>query len=132
MTRKKTPNVLGDLMGEEPEERQQSGKPANQQDSKASSRQAVRPAKRQAVKTLRQRLASEDKVKVTLYLSPETAYALDGAKLELRRLVKPDNLKDVTKSSITEAAIVLALQDLEAKGNKSALATELAKAVNRE
>jgi hypothetical protein len=123
MTRRKTPNVLGDLMGEEPEERQQTSKPVNQQDSKT--------AKRQAVKPLRQRLASEDKTKVTLYLSPDTAFDLDGAKLQLRRLVKPDNLKDVTKSSIAEAALILALQDLEAQGEESAIARELRKAVRQ-
>lgn len=123
MTRKKTPNVLGDLMGEESEERQQNAKPAKRQDRKA--------VKRQTVKTLRDRLAAESKDKATLYLSPQTAYDLELAKLELRRLVNPENLKDVTKSSITEVALVLALEDLEQRGKDSAIVAELEKAVRR-
>lgn len=132
MTRKPTPNVLGDLMGEEPEERRQSVKASKRQDSKAAKRQSGKPASRQAVKTLAQRLAAEGKTKATLYLSPETAYDLERAKPELRRLVEPQDLKDVTKSSIAEVALVLALRDLEDRGRDSDLATELARAVNRE
>ena len=121
--RKQTPDVLGQLMGGDPEERQQSGK--------ASKRQNAKPSNQQSGKTLRQRLATEGKTKATLYLSPETAYELELAKLELRRLVKPDNLKDVTKSSIAEAALILALQDLEAQGEESAIVRELRKAVRQ-
>lgn len=121
--RKRTPDVLGQLMGGDPEERQQTAKAAKRQDAK--------PSNQQSAKTLRQRLATGGKTKATLYLSPETAYELELAKLELRKVLDPDNLKDVTKSSIAEAALSLALRGLEADGENSAIAKELDEAVRR-
>ncbi len=139
MSRKTTPDVLGSLLGEDEETtrpqddmtaNQQSGKTVKRQTSKTASRQDNKPSKQQAGKPSKQfsaTLASEEKKKSTLYFAPETMYALDEAKLQLRRMLEPDNLKAISKSSIAEAALLLALQDLTEKGKDSAIARLLAK-----
>jgi hypothetical protein len=131
MSRKTTPDVLGNLLGEDEETtKSQDDMTANQQTSKTVNRQDSKPSKQQAGKPSKQfsaMLASEEKKKSTLYFAPETVYALDEAKLQLRRMLEPDNLKAISKSSIAEAALLLALQDLAKKGEDSAIARLLAK-----
>ena len=64
-------------------------------------------------------------VKVTVYLSEDTAYGLDDAKASLRRLLKPERKHSVTKSLIVEAALSIALQELLEKQGESSLAKYL-------
>jgi hypothetical protein len=64
-------------------------------------------------------------VKITVYLPEDTAYGLDEAKGSLRKLLKPDRARSITKSTIVEAALSLALQELQEKQEESSLARYL-------
>jgi hypothetical protein len=72
-----------------------------------------------------QETGEPESIKITVYLSEDTAYGLDEAKGSLRRLLKPDRARTITKSSIVEAALSLALQELQEKQEDSSLAKYL-------
>lgn len=139
MTRKQTPDVLGSLLEEESEApaskdakspKQQSSKSSKQQSGKTSKQQSGKPPEQQNAKALERFddiLSADEKTRSTLYFASETTYALDEAKLRLRRMLKPENLKSISKSSIAEAALLLALQDLDERGEDSDIARLLAK-----
>lgn len=123
MTRKQTPDVLGSLL-EEGSETPES------KDVKASKQQNGKASKQQNAKLLEQFddiLSADEKTRSTLYFASETTYALEEAKLRLRKMLKPENLKSISKSSIAEAALLLALQDLDERGENSDIARLLAK-----
>ena len=65
-------------------------------------------------------------VKATFYLSREVLFSLEEARLKLRDLARPGGRAKITKSLIVEVAIQLAIEDLEASGEKSPLAGMLA------
>ena len=65
-------------------------------------------------------------VKATFYLSREVLFSLEEARLKLRELARPEGRAKITKSLIVEVAIQLAIEDLEASGEKSPLAGMLA------
>jgi hypothetical protein len=65
-------------------------------------------------------------VKATFYLSREVLFSLEEARLKLRELARPEGRAKITKSLIVEVAIHLAIEDLEASGEKSPLARMLA------
>ena len=65
-------------------------------------------------------------VKATFYLSREVLFSLEEARLKLRDLARPEGRAKITKSLIVEVAIHLAIEDLEASGEKSPLARMLA------
>jgi hypothetical protein len=65
-------------------------------------------------------------VKATFYLSREVLFSLEEARLKLRELARPEGRAKITKSLIVEVAIHLAIEDLEASGEKSPLAGMLA------
>ena len=65
-------------------------------------------------------------VKATFYLSREVLFSLEEARLKLRDLARPGGKAKITKSLIVEVAIQLAIEDLEASGEKSPLAGMLA------
>jgi hypothetical protein len=131
MTRKQTPDVLGSLLEEESEApASKDAKSSKQQSSKTSKQQSGKPPEQQNAKALERFddiLSADEKTRSTLYFASETTYALDEAKLRLRRMLKPENLKSISKSSIAEAALLLALQDLDERGEDSDIARLLAK-----
>ena len=65
-------------------------------------------------------------VKATFYLSREVLFSLEEARLKLRVLARPEGRAKISKSLIVEVAIHLAIEDLEASGEKSPLARMLA------
>ena len=65
-------------------------------------------------------------VKATFYLSREVLFSLEEARLKLRELARPEGRAKITKSLIVEVAIHLAIEELEASGEKSPLARMLA------
>jgi hypothetical protein len=65
-------------------------------------------------------------VKATFYLSREVLFSLEEARLKLRELARPGGRVKITKSLIVEVAIQLAIEELEASGEKSPLARMLA------
>ena len=65
-------------------------------------------------------------VKATFYLTREVLASLEEARLKLRDLARPGGKAKITKSLIVEVAIHLAIEDLEASGEKSPLAGMLA------
>ena len=109
--RKRTPDVMGEVLaGAEP-----AAKPTDQ---------AQKPARQQAVKPAKP-------IKATYYLSAAVIDRLEAARLRLRQMVGPGERGQVSKSLIVEAALEIATGELEAKGEKSQLASitarELAK-----
>jgi hypothetical protein len=65
-------------------------------------------------------------VKATFYLTREVLLSLEEARLKLRELARPEGRAKITKSLIVEVAIHLAIEELEASGEKSPLAGMLA------
>ncbi len=72
------------------------------------------------------RPVTKPSVKATFYLSREVLFSLEEARLKLRELARPEGRPKITKSLIVEVAIHLAIEDLEASGEKSPLAGMLA------
>lgn len=70
--------------------------------------------------------ASRPSVKATFYLTREVLYSLEEARLKLREMARPEGRAKITKSLIVEVAIHLAIEELEASGEKSPLAGMLA------
>ena len=88
--RQETPNVLTDLLD---------GKMERQKDSKAEKQEG-------------------EKVKVTYYIQDETAVAFDLAHAQLRQYTRGRDRK-LSKSEVAEAAIKMALEELEKNGADS-------------
>lgn len=146
--RRETPDVLGELLGEVPapgeapsekaqeqetaEER--AGEPAPSQEepqeqptSKTAGRQAGRPARQRARRPV-ELPPSDDKIKGTYYLSPETLDFLESAWLKLRRLVGQQYRGQVSKSLIVEMALQVTLDDLRVRNEKSDIAEAIRRA----
>ena len=70
--------------------------------------------------------ANRPSVKATFYLTREVLASLEEARLKLREMARPEGKAKITKSLIVEVAIQLAIEDLEASGEKSPLAGMLA------
>ena len=69
---------------------------------------------------------SRPSVKATFYLTKEVLDYLEEARLKLREMARPEGRAKITKSLIVEVAIQLAIEELEASGEKSPLAGMLA------
>ena len=69
---------------------------------------------------------SRPSVKATFYLTREVLYSLEEARLKLREMARPEGRAKITKSLMVEVAIQLAIEDLQASGEKSPLAGMLA------
>jgi hypothetical protein len=69
---------------------------------------------------------SRPSVRATFYLTREVLFSLEEARLKPRELARPGGRAKITKSLIVEVAIQLAIEDLEASGEKSPLAGMLA------
>jgi hypothetical protein len=70
--------------------------------------------------------ASRPSVKATFYLTRDALFSLEEARLKLREMARPEGRAKITKSLIVEVAIQLAIEELEASGEKSPLAGMLA------
>jgi hypothetical protein len=88
-------DVLSDVLGAGAGAQPATSKPAKQHDSKTAERRDSKP------------------VKATYYLSRDVLNALDSAQLQLRQQAGAGRRGDVSKSAIVEAALRLALDDLE-------------------
>lgn len=135
--RKKTPDILADLLGTDApslpiENNQNASKTVKRQTSKTLNQQSVKTANSIEPLETDNSEPTEDnpasnKVKMTFYLSEESAELLEDAQRALRRLVRNGNGADVgkaatSKSALLEGALKLACEDLEKKGDQSQLA----------
>lgn len=128
--RKQTPDILGDLLGQKPapgpqEPLPDAGKPASQDTGMPSKQHTGIPVKPQASRPASTESSEEERLKATYYLSPATLDALEEAWLQLRRMAGSGGRGRISKSAIVEAAILQAVQELEAKEGRSQLATRL-------
>jgi len=87
--------------------------------SKKSTPKAPRPSKMPD-------LAGE-KDKATYYLDQAILASLDEAWLQLRRLAGPEHRRQISKSWIVEQAILMAVEELKAKGSSSSIAKRIPK-----
>lgn len=117
MASKDFPDVMGELLSGSSgsDKSQQAGIPANQDTSKPASQDTGEPVSQ----------PETPKVKATYYLSSETVDALEAAKLALRRLAPAGNKRQISTSAIVDVAIQLAMNELEAQGSQSQLASKL-------
>jgi hypothetical protein len=146
--RKRTPDILGDLLqgkpaapaaggGEEaPAEavtpagadtskpvHHNTGIPANQQTVKQPRKPAAKPRVKRPQPAAA--TAQSPKTKATYYLATEAVDALEDAWHELRKLASGDARGRIAKSLIVEQALLGALADLQANGKDSELARRL-------
>jgi len=92
-------------------------KKSNIQDDKNSSRQKTKNSSGRKKKA-----PKEKKEQLTIYLDSDIAYRLDSSQLKLRRLTGKKGFA-TSRSAIIERAIILALNDLDANGIHSNLAS---------
>jgi hypothetical protein len=112
-TRKPTPDILGDLLGE-PSVGQHTGVPVYQSTVVPENSPTRAPAD-----------APVERVKATFYLDPTVLERLEEAWHRLRKLTKGTERGKVSKSLIVEVALDLALQDLQEQGEASYLASKM-------
>jgi hypothetical protein len=127
--RKQTPDIMGDLLGEGEKpapkaEEQNDSIPVSQQAGKTVKRQARKPVRQPDSKPVEQETSEAEKIKATYYLSPEAIDSLDQGWLQLRKLAKAGDKAGISKSLIIEQALLLATDELEAKGAKSKIASK--------
>ena len=112
--RKKTPDILGAVLGETPK----TGT------AKLAVKTVSKPTRKTGKTAYHKTVKPEDKAKATFYLSQPALENLEEAWYRLRKLAK-NNRSKVSKSLIVELAVRTALEDLEEKGDKSRLAQEM-------
>ena len=108
MARDKTPDLMGDLLSG----KGKASKPAEQQAMEPASQEASRPAE-------------ELKLKRTFYLSKVGINALEELQYQLRRLASLDDRGKISYSLIVVRANLLAMEELEAHGEASRIASRL-------
>lgn len=141
--RKRTPDILGSLLGGAEEEASQ--KPAGKNTIKTEHHNDIMPvnhkdgtpADKPTIKPVRKKPepqpapepgeAPEVKVKATYYLSGEIMDSLESVWIELRRLTPKSLRGQISKSLIVEVALEKALYEFNKKGKNSPLAKEVIK-----
>ena len=109
--RKKTPDILGSLLGDTSKtEYHNNSKPELQPTSKPVSQKKAEPQE------------PAEKIKATYYLDAEVVEALEEGWMELRKLADKKSRGQISKSLIVELALQLALEDLEKRVAESSLA----------
>ena len=132
--RKKTPNILANLLGDSPQNplmeqktvRQQDVLPAKQHDDKNINTSALSDAVEVNEETASNEVAT--KIKVTFYLSEDSVDLLEEAQRTLRRMNRGNGKTSkatTSKSALLEKALKLACADLENRGEESQLARML-------
>lgn len=106
MSRKDTPNLMGDLLSGKKD-----SKPAEQQASKPEE-EAPRPAE-------------EQKLKRTFYLSQAGTNALEELQYLIKRMASLEDRSQISYSAIVEAALLQSLEDLQQQGQASKIASKL-------
>ena len=133
--RKKTPNILADLLSDSPQNpateqktvRQQAVLPAKQHSGKG----AIAPAISDAAEASEQENTPDEvtaKIKVTFYLSEDSVDLLEEAQRMLRRMNRGNGKTSkatTSKSALLQEALKLACADLENRGEESQLARML-------
>ncbi len=109
MARKKTPNVLDELLG-------------NKATEPAEGNIRI-PESRNAGILTNQR--SGRRTKETYYLSAEIVDTLETARYNLRQMATTEKRKQISKSSIVEMALQLAFEDLEVQEQDSQIAQRI-------
>jgi hypothetical protein len=112
-TRKPTPDILGDVLGE-PSAGRHTGTPVHQVTVVPENPPTRAPAD-----------APAERVKATFYLDSTVLERLEEAWHRLRKGAKGTERGKVSKSVIVEVALELALQDLEGQGAASQLAKKM-------
>ena len=125
--RKKTPDILGSLLGDTIKpEYHNTGIPEYHKDSKPELQPTSKPVRKRTSKPVSQKkaLAEEpaEKVKATFYLDSKAVESLEDGWMELRKLADKKGRGRISKSLIVELALQLALDDLEKRGADSSLA----------
>ena len=117
--RKKTPDILGSLLGDTIKpEYHNTGIPEYHKDSKPELQPASKPVSQKKPEAQE----PAEKVKATYYLDAEVVEALEEGWMELRKLADKKSRGQISKSLIVELALQLALDDLEKRGADSSLA----------
>ena len=129
--RKKTPDILGSLLGEIKESpkkmvNQNTIEPEYHKDGKSEEKHTIKPARqKKSISTPEPQVKEEetpgDKVKATYYISSEIVESLEEGWIQLRRLTPKDQRAQISKSLIVELALQVALEELESKGSESNL-----------
>lgn len=101
-SRKKTPDILGAVLDKK---KPKDSIPVKQKD--------IKPERQLTIK-------SDNKVKATYYLSQDAVTALEDAQYQLRKLAGESRSR-ISKSFIVEAALQMALEEVESQGKKSRL-----------
>ena len=131
--RKKTPDILGSLLGDTSKpEYHNTGIPEYHNDSKPELQSTSKPARKTTSKPVSQKKKAQDqepaeKVKATFYLDSKAVEALEDGWMELRKLADKRSRGRISKSLMVELALQLALEDLQKKGADSSLARKLSR-----
>lgn len=124
--RKKTPDILGSLLGDTSKtEYHNTGIPEYHNDSKPELQPTSKPVRKPTSKPVSQKKPEAqpaEKVKATFYLDTEIVETLEEGWMELRKLADKKDRGQISKSLIVELALKLALEDLEKRGAESSLA----------
>ena len=133
--RKKTPDILGSLLGDTSKtEYHNTGIPEYHNDSKPELQPTSKPVRKSTGKTASKPTSKPvsqkkpldtgpaEKVKATFYLDAEIVEALEEGWMELRKLADKKDRGQISKSLIVEQALKLALDELKAQGVNSLLA----------
>jgi len=117
--RKKTPDILGSLLGDTSKtEYHNTGIPEYHKASKPELQPTIKPVSQKKA----EEAGPAQKVKATFYLDAQAVEALEAGWMELRKLADKKDRSQISKSLIVELALKLALEDLEKKGADSSLA----------
>ena len=130
--RKKTPDILGSLLGDTSKpEYHNTGIPEYHNDSEPELQPTSKPVRKRTSKPVSQKkaLAEEpaEKVKATFYLDSKAVESLEDGWMELRKLADKKGRGRISKSLIVELALHMALEDLRKKGSDSLLAKKLSR-----
>ena len=130
--RKKTPDILGSLLGDTSKtEYHNTGIPEYHNDSEPELQPTSKPVRKRTSKPVSQKkaLAEEpaEKVKATFYLDSKAVESLEDGWMELRKLADKKGRGRISKSLIVELALQMALEDLRKKGSDSLLAKKLSR-----
>ena len=130
--RKKTPDILGSLLGDTIKpEYHNTGIPEYHNDSKPVRKSTGKTVSKPTSKPVSQKKAEPqepaEKVKATYYLDTEVVEALEEGWMELRKLADKKDRGQISKSLIVELALQMALEDLRKKGSDSLLAKKLSR-----
>jgi hypothetical protein len=131
--RKKTPDILGSLLGDTSKpEYHNTGIPEYHNDSKPELQSTSKPARKTTSKPVSQKKKAQDqepaeKVKATFYLDSKAVEALEDGWMELRKLADKRSRGRISKSLMAEMALQMALEDLRKKGSDSLLAKKLSR-----